>query len=755
MTISTPSIQQTVFGDHNIVVGAGHVNIVKPAPLTDRERDDRLGLATLLQRVKASWIDGVLKQSLQDGVLIQPGLETRSWLLDESRLLPHENGSEVNQVVPPGKSLLELLDESGGMLLILGGPGSGKTITLLQLAQELLARAEEDQKFSSPVPVVFNLSSWNETQSILGWMVSEMAAKYSVPRQIGQEWLARFRLLPLLDGLDEVNPTRRAACVQAINTFAVTTGLSGLVVCSRSDEYTELGKKLYLNNAVCLQSLGPDQIKRYLTTYGEKLSGLQHALKSNPILMEMASSPLTLSIMSMAYQDAPYQTFGQEHADTEEEWRTRLFDAYINRMLSRKVQGRLPYTPEQITTWLSWLARKMVQHGQTVFLIEQLQPSWLETRAQRWKYVIASRIISHMGLNGFMFLSGIFSGAVIGVIDALYFDRQSQEKVIPPPDRYKRLLYILLICSFFILYYSGFYVTFLSVEYLLLLRLGVPPDALQDLITQGFVGFTIITVVALLPALVIGIRGSGQTLQNDIRTIETLTWSWSKALKGSAWFGMGIGLLATMLSVLVGMIVGVRDVPSLVGLACIALPAWGFYVSMYAFPMTGLTSKVSEGKMLPNQGIRMSLRNAFKAGVGVSGGIGAVFGLTSGVLSLILILAAVQTGELPANPGTFLMGFMLVIFMLIMFVSSFILFTSPIIASWYGGFDAIYHYALRYRLEKEGFIPRYYERFLDFAAERIFLRKVGGGYIFVHRLLMEHFASISTPVVGLNFRQQG
>jgi hypothetical protein len=31
-------------------------------------------------------------------------------------------------------------------------------------------------------------------------------------------------------------------------------------------------------------------------------------------------------------------------------------------------------------------------------------------------------------------------------------------------------------------------------------------------------------------------------------------------------------------------------------------------------------------------------------------------------------------------------------------------------------------------------------RFLDYAAERVLLRKVGGGYIFVHRLLLEYFA---------------
>jgi hypothetical protein len=33
-------------------------------------------------------------------------------------------------------------------------------------------------------------------------------------------------------------------------------------------------------------------------------------------------------------------------------------------------------------------------------------------------------------------------------------------------------------------------------------------------------------------------------------------------------------------------------------------------------------------------------------------------------------------------------------------------------------------------------------RFLDYAADRIILRKVGGGYIFIHRLLLEHFAKI-------------
>jgi hypothetical protein len=41
------------------------------------------------------------------------------------------------------------------------------------------------------------------------------------------------------------------------------------------------------------------------------------------------------------------------------------------------------------------------------------------------------------------------------------------------------------------------------------------------------------------------------------------------------------------------------------------------------------------------------------------------------------------------------------------------------------------------------YIPWNYSRFLDYAVDRIFLQKVGGGYIFIHRLLMEHFAAMS------------
>jgi hypothetical protein len=54
----------------------------------------------------------------------------------------------------------------------------------------------------------------------------------------------------------------------------------------------------------------------------------------------------------------------------------------------------------------------------------------------------------------------------------------------------------------------------------------------------------------------------------------------------------------------------------------------------------------------------------------------------------------------------------------------------------------IRHVLLRRVLYSAGYIPWNYARFLDYAAEIGLLRKVGGGYIFAHRYLLDYFAAL-------------
>jgi hypothetical protein len=61
-----------------------------------------------------------------------------------------------------------------------------------------------------------------------------------------------------------------------------------------------------------------------------------------------------------------------------------------------------------------------------------------------------------------------------------------------------------------------------------------------------------------------------------------------------------------------------------------------------------------------------------------------------------------------------------------------------------GSAYVIEHYALRLMLWLKGYTPLNFVKFLDHCAKLIFLKKVGGGYIFIHRMLLEYFADIPT-----------
>ena len=59
-----------------------------------------------------------------------------------------------------------------------------------------------------------------------------------------------------------------------------------------------------------------------------------------------------------------------------------------------------------------------------------------------------------------------------------------------------------------------------------------------------------------------------------------------------------------------------------------------------------------------------------------------------------------------------------------------------------GGSAVIQHYALRLILWLNGYTPFKFVNFLDHSARLILLKKVGGGYILIHRMLLEYFAEL-------------
>ena len=55
-------------------------------------------------------------------------------------------------------------------------------------------------------------------------------------------------------------------------------------------------------------------------------------------------------------------------------------------MFQHRERGRGPFDKEQVITCLCWLAQGMREHSQSVFMVEELQPSWFRSARELGLY---------------------------------------------------------------------------------------------------------------------------------------------------------------------------------------------------------------------------------------------------------------------------------------------------------------------------------------------------------------------------------
>jgi len=335
-------------------------------------------------------------------------------------------GNRPSFRLPPKASMAKVFDRTGGKLVILGATGSGKTTTLLELALVLVSRAQKDASF--PIPVLFELGSWKaESGAIADWLIAQLQFKYGISPAIGKKWLAEQKLLPLLDGLDEVETHRQNSCIQAINQFVESEFKpKHLVVCSGFEAYKNCQSRFKLQAAVLLKPLTETQIQNYLLEARSR--ELWYSIEKEPELLKLAKVPLLLSMMALAYEDILIESW--KRITSAEEQRKYLLTAYIRRQMTGQVK-QYPRNKElrsaQIRHWLGWLAKKMEQQGNQEFYLDRIPSSWLQTAEERRKYQFGVKLIGGLiwvilGLIATLVsgsIWGLIAGAVAAVISAL------------------------------------------------------------------------------------------------------------------------------------------------------------------------------------------------------------------------------------------------------------------------------------------------------------------------------------------------
>jgi transcriptional regulator with XRE-family HTH domain len=711
----------------------------------------------LLQRVRSFWITGVLEQSLYREALITLGFQEQPDAVANPWRLIIQESEQASTPLPAGTRITEIYDEAGGELLILGEPGAGKTTLLLELCCELLSRAEQEP--AHPIPVIFNLASWvpRKRQSLVLWLLEELETKYYVPRSIGSDWIRTNQILPLLDGLDEVDASSRPACIQAINAYHQTHSLVPLVVCCRLNDYRSQANRLELSRAVTIAPLTTEQITASLAQIGARIASLRSAFDHDPVLQELATTPLMLTILILAYQDSPLEEI--TGGGSAEERKAQIFATYTQRMLRRR-KAETRYTPEQTISWLSRLAWQMKHQSQTIFSLEQMQPGWLMKKWQRRLYygLITGPICGlFVGLAALgTVLSFPFIVLTTALISGLLFGWGSEPETETKST--KTITHLWIRQSLAHSLENGVRIgvaagLFVGISSCLYLYLGDFSDwSLGSKIAGALAGGL---PIGMCMGVCVGLT---VRLARKIEPVEASSWSWTELRRGiSRWVFIGIGLLVEVMVVFPFLLTS-HDV-SLANFLAFALSSV-FQLVLVVLLVSGVTRGLSmripdvQQAVTPNQGTWRSAR------------YGVVMALITAAIAAVLTGASdfLAYYWFPLHLGSSIKP--LGIDREAVSIMSHLLGVSPTTSQEFwilhalfwgltdaaipalavglacGGAAFVQHFVLRCLLWYAGCIPFNYARFLDYAAERILLRKVGGGYIFIHRLLLEYFAGV-------------
>lgn len=323
-------------------------------------------------------------------------------------------------------------------LVILGGPGAGKTV----LAVELLVRLLELRAATGrgPVPLRVSLAGWDSARPLADQLSEHLANAYRVHPVTARELVRRQHILPVLDGLDEMDPEEgfpepARTALESLNAHVHSTGFAPVVLTCRDrchERLQEAGASLVDATTVRLQDLNAAQISRYLR---DRLHSRAEDTAWSPVLDELSrapeghltgvlSTPWRLALATTVYQAGGRPADLLNHSSPEEADAHLLarFVPSLTRLHPRGDgrHGPRHYDPERVTAWLARIARHLDQRSRsglpgTDIVLHQL---WPAAGALRIRCLHAAVVVAGvLALSDFAI--GLTEGTVVAYVSGI------------------------------------------------------------------------------------------------------------------------------------------------------------------------------------------------------------------------------------------------------------------------------------------------------------------------------------------------
>ncbi len=648
------------------------------------------------------------------------------------------------------ETLIQKTEEfSKNRFAIIGPAGVGKTSAIFDYILHQL-----NDENTKQIPVYFSLSSWKKEQSILQWLQDELGRLYRINKKPAEHLIRSQKIIPILDGLDQMSQEFREHCAVEIDAFS---RVNPIALTSRLEVFEEISAFLKkkdvdideIFHTYKLMPLLPEQVLEVTDTL-ETRENFKRIFEKSSRLQSFARFPMGLYLLSVTIKDIKPEEIEALEKGSDLDVFYKLWHKYDNYVYDDPhyvTHRELRYDRDKIRYWLSHMAKE----SSSTFFIEDLQPLYLSTKKMRLQYYLLSRLVMAYFISiavGF-FMSGpldflnasILSGFTATLVIYLFRNRARRKReeqtssLRQAMDQTKgenkakhyisNIIWYLVPCVFVLWIYFGF---------------SAPrsPNLKEEMFLDGLFSATEANMgilIGILMALIFGLRGRWQKINIDIRSVEKLNRNWKGFFRHGTVGGIILGLLLIILVMVITFLFNnsgfgmwleknlyIKNVYLLSFL-------FGFIFGFVLFGIMGYlkdsdtliaTSAKKKDSFTPNYGIKRSFSNAKRAFIIVSV---VMIILISGTIGIIehgetsSLIKAAKTGI-----AFGVLGFL-----------------------WFGGLDVISHYSLRFIIFLDNTGPLRFSKYLEDASNLRFIKAAGAGYEFLHPTLIHYFQTNSFP----------
>ena len=658
-------------------------------------------------------------------------------------------------------NLSKELQRNNRRIVILGEPGVGKTIVLLQILEEMLNDCETNT--AKPIPIKLSLVTWQINKKALKeWVIDELIKLHDISKIQATIWAFEDgRLTLLLDGLDELDEETKKECVKAINDFILEMHETSLIITCRTADYELLEAKPASDITIEMLPLTKPEVLSYLNSYKKIPSAILRTIKMDEGLNELITIRLFLGLLCKLKESRLLDEYFDAKKKIDKQL---LLSLFVRQSLELRTTWSVNERKKHLAQ-LAWIAKRLNIHHSDILFVERLQYSWLGKKSQKITAYFISIFFSMFSWSLFSGILGVVAWLLaVGAIWEISFD----SRILLPTGIIGIGYSMAGIVGLFFLVVQSVFTS--KIE---------PAEKLEFSILDGLRGVLISAVLAGVLSLIFT-QTTGTLFSKfvDMMTANNFSYSVNPLyfiyyFAFLAIYALVILIISCVLTVvaaklfiklkLISSAFSIRKVVALgaiLGLSSGGFGSWiggsvsngqvlpveylnlAFLVgilsgSFSGFLIGGTSPAQHEDRFLesvnsfnqPNSGIHLSAKNSMTmAGLGL---------LLSIVLASLLTQPAFKVGILSELNFISFLAINIAIY-----GSIFAIVICPILAFSFGLFDVVNHFILRVFMRFTSNIPLNLPKFLMDMCETGLLRRVGRGFRFRHPLFQDYFSRL-------------